>query len=144
MTVGRTATCMPRAEMAVNSDLSGEAMTKVPPLISRRSHIPRGPSQAGQPVGARRAVPLPVYFNYSMLDNPALAQIVYFCSHAVEPAVAIDDQEPFRCQKAEDWIAEAIIVGGDLVRIEAKLRSERSEEDLVDGDRRLGQGRVSI
>ncbi len=48
-----------------------------------------------------------------MLDNPALAQIVYFCSHALEPAVAIDDQEPFRRQEAEDWIAEAIIVGGD-------------------------------
>src|SRR5260370_6660349 len=114
------------------------------PLSSKRSTIPRGQSQAGQPAGARRAVPLPAYFNYAMLDNPALAQSVYFCSHAVEPAVAIDDQEPFRRQEAEDWIAEAIIVGRGLVGIETKLRSQRSEEDLVDGDCRFGEGRVSI
>src|SRR5216684_7606310 len=96
-----------------------------PPLLSRRSHIPRDPSQAGQPVGARRAVPLPAHFNYASLDNPALAQIVYFYSHAVEPTVAVDDQKPLCRQEAVDRIAEAVIVGGGLVRIESKLRSER-------------------
>ncbi len=86
----------------------------------------RIPSQPGQPVGARRAVPLRAYFNYAILDNPALAQVFYFCSHAVEPAVAIDDQDPLRGQETENGIAEAIIVGSGLVRIETKLRSERS------------------
>ena len=69
---------------------------------------------------------LPAYFNCSALDNRALAQIIYFCPHAVEPAVAINDQDPLRGQEAKDWIAEAIIIGSGLVRIEAKLRSERS------------------
>jgi hypothetical protein len=114
------------ARMPLLNTAEAERHDSAPPLLSRRNHIPRDPLQLGQPEGARRAVPLSVYFKYATLDNPALAQIVYFCSHAVEPTVAIDDQEPFRRQETEDWIAEAIIVGGDLVRVETKLRSERS------------------
>jgi hypothetical protein len=48
-------------------------------------------TKPGKPIGARRAAPLQAYINYATLDNPALAQIIYFCPHAVEPAVAIDD-----------------------------------------------------
>jgi hypothetical protein len=75
--------------------------------------------------GATRRTPTGL-LQVATLDNPALAQIIYFCPHAVEPAVAIDDQDPLPSQEAENRIAEAIVVGSGLVHIETKLRSERS------------------
>src|SRR6266571_8217097 len=114
------------------------------PLCDPLDHTPFPPTASHPPLGARRAVPPPAYFHCSALDNPAPAQLVYFHSDAVGPTVAIDDQQPLCRQEAEDRIAEAVVVGGDLVRIETKLRRQRSQDNLVDRNRRLGERRVSI
>src|SRR6266566_3292742 len=79
-----------------------------------------------------------------LLDQSTPTQIANFRSHSVQATVAIDDEKPLSGQEAEDRVAEAIVVGGGLVRVEAKFWSKGFQDDLVNADHRLGGDKVAV
>src|SRR6266849_9017429 len=78
------------------------------------------------------------------LDQPAVAQIANLSSHSVQATVAIDDEKPLSGQKAEDRVAEAVVISGGLARVEAKFWSKGFQAELVNADRRLGGDKVAV
>jgi hypothetical protein len=77
------------------------------------------------------------------LEDSGVAEFLDGSFYAADALVGVDDAEAFGGEEAEHWITEDEVVVG-IGWVDAELRRDGLEQDVVDVDGRAGVGEVSV